>query len=101
MNKRKELHELLENVIGNSNVYYQPPASITMQYPAIVYSRSNIDNTHAENKIYKQTYAYDVIVIDYVADSEIVAKVAKLPYCSFNRHYTSDNLYHDSFTIYY
>jgi len=101
MNKRKELHELLENVIGNSNVYYQPPASVMMQYPAIVYSRTNISNTYADNLAYKQRYAYNVIVIDYAADSEIVAKVAKLPMCRFNRHYVADNLYHDSFIIYY
>lgn len=96
-----ELDNTIVNSKGRINVYYQPPASVKMQYPAIVYSRSNIVDIHADNLKYKQDYAYDIIVIDYVADSEIVATIAKLPYCRFNRHYVSDNLYHDSFTIYY
>lgn len=72
-----------------------------MQYPAIVYSRDDIENDHANNGTYMQSTAYNIIVIDPDPDSEVVQKVSKLPMCMFDRHYVADNLNHDSFTIYY
>ena len=72
-----------------------------MQYPAIVYSRDDIENNHANNGVYMQSTAYNIIVIDPDPDSEVVQKVGKLPMCMFDRHYAADNLNHDSFTIYY
>ena len=101
MASRLKLQTELEELLGTRNVYYSPPASLKMQYPAIVYSRSDIDNAHANNSVYKQEYAYEIIVIDRNPDSEIVKKVSRLPRCRFNRHYPSDNLNHDVFTIYY
>lgn len=72
-----------------------------MQYPAIVYSRDDIENDHANNGTYIQSTAYNIIVIDPDPDGEVVQKVSKLPMCMFDRHYAVDNLNHDSFTIYY
>lgn len=72
-----------------------------MQYPAIVYSREDIENEHANNGVYMQSTAYKVIVIDADPDSEVVDKVSKLPQCTFDRHYAADNLNHDSFTLYF
>ena len=101
MNTRLDLHELLCDVLGSRNVYFQPPESLKMSYPAIVYSRSRIYNTFANNSVYKQKRAYDLTVIDENPDSEIVDKISKLPLCRFDRHFTSDNLNHDTFTIHY
>lgn len=101
MSTRLELHELLCDCLGSRNVYFQPPESIKMQYPAIVYSRDDIENNHANNGAYMQSTAYNIIVIDPDPDSEVVQKVSKLPMCMFDRHYAADNLNHDSFTIYY
>ena len=72
-----------------------------MQYPAIVYSRDDVENEHANNGVYMQSTAYNVIVIDADPDSEVVSKVSKLPLCTFDRHYSADNLNHDSFTLYF
>lgn len=101
MGSRLELQTLLEDLLGSRNVYYQPPESVKMSYPAIVYSRYDIENNHADNNPYKQTLAYQVIVIDKNPDSEIVMKVSRLPMCSYDRHFTSDNLNHDIFTLYF
>lgn len=101
MNTRLELHELLCETLGSRNVYFQPPESIRMNYPAIVYSRSRIDNTFADNTVYKQKVSYEITVIDEDPDSEIVKKVSLIPMCRFDRHFTSNNLNHDTFTIYY
>lgn len=72
-----------------------------MQYPAIVYSRDDIENEAANNRPYIQSTAYNIIVIDADPDSEVVGKVSKLPQCTFDRHYAADNLNHDSFTLYF
>lgn len=101
MASRLSLQTMLEELLGSRNVYYQPPASVRMNYPAIVYSRKAIDNLHANNGVYGQFNAYDVTVIDPNPDSEFIAKVSKLPTCKFDRHYEKDNLNHDVFTLYY
>lgn len=100
MQARLELHELLCTALGSRHVYYQPPESVKMEYPAIVYSRNSIENTFAENSVYKQDHQYQIIVIDKDPDSEIVAAISKLPMCQFVRHYEANNLNHDVFTIY-
>lgn len=101
MASRLELQSMLEKLLGSRNVYFQPPSSIRMNYPAIVYSRKDIDNVYANNDTYLQTKAYNVIVIDKNPDSEIVEKVSILPKCRFDNHYVADNLNHDAFTLYF
>ena len=96
---RLELHELLAELLGSRNVYYQPPESVRMKYPAIKYSRDDIQNTFANNNVYMQQYAYEITVIDEDPDSEIVDKISKLPTARFERHYTSDDLNHDIYKI--
>lgn len=106
MDKRLELHERLCAIVnitepnGDRHVYYQPPESIKIKYPAIIYYRSNIINEYANNGVYMQSPCYEVTVIDEDPDSEIVKLISALPRCRFNRHYTSDNLNHDVFTLY-
>ena len=101
MATRVDLQNVLEELLGSRNVYYQPPESLKMNYPAIVYTRKTIDNSYANNSVYKQNYAYEITVIDKNPDSEIVNKVSKLSTCRFDRHFKSDNLNHDVFTLYY
>ncbi|MBQ3887189.1 MAG: hypothetical protein VZR73_08795 [Acutalibacteraceae bacterium] len=98
---REELHELLVSVLGSRNVYFQPPESIRMQYPAIVYARNNMQNRFADGAVYTQQTAYELTVIDKNPDSILIKKVSLLPFCQFDRHYTADNLNHDVFTIYF
>lgn len=101
LNRRLELQQLLENILGSRNVYYQPPADLIMDYPAIRFSREDIPNEFANNKVYMQQHIYNVTVIDEDPDSEIVEKISKLPTCRFNRHYAADNLNHDVFILHY
>ena len=101
MGSRLELQNLLESILGSRNVYYQPPESIKIKYPAIIYSRNNIDNNFADDIVYMQNHTYQIIVIDANPDSEIVNKISKLPMCRYNIHYTSDNLNHDVFILNY
>lgn len=101
MDRRLELHEVLCDALGSRNVYFQPPASKVMQYPAIRYTLYDIDNVYADNNVYLQNTAYQIIVIDRDPDSEIVERVSKIPGIRYNRFYTADNLNHTVFILYY
>lgn len=101
MASRTELHEKLCELLGSRCVYYQPPETIKMVYPCIVYERNDIDILHADNQGYTYNVSYRITYIDKNPDSEMVNKIASLPSCRFNRHYTFENLNHDVFVIYY
>lgn len=101
MPSRLELQTTLEEILGSRNVYFQPPSSVRMQYPAIVYSRKDIEKRPADDSTYRKLPSYEVILIDKNPDSKYVEKIFDLPYCSFDRHYESDNLNHDVFTLYF
>lgn len=101
MASRLKLHEELCAILGNRNVYYDPPESVKMQYDAIRYTRRKIDNTFANNSVYKQNDSYEVTVIYRDADSDIPRKLSRLPMCVHDRHYVANNLHHDVFTLYY
>lgn len=101
MASRLELQTKLEELLGNKNVYYQPPETVKMEYPAIKYSKDKIDKKSANDSAYMLNNRYEIIVIDRRPDNPIVYELLKLPMCSYERHYISDNLHHDALTLYY
>ena len=101
MASRLELHSELKALLGSDNVYYQSPESSKMEYPAIRYSKSNINVTHADDSMYLARNRYEIIVIAQLPDHEVINKLLKLPYCSYDRPYVADNLNHDVLTLYY
>ena len=101
MASRLELQNKLEELLGMKHVYYQPPESKKLEYPAIVYSKSGIVNKKADDRRYHQMIRYALIVIDRIPDNQVIEKLLDLPYCSYDRSYVADNLNHDSLTIYF
>lgn len=101
MADRLELHSVLQELLGSSNVYYQPPESIKMQYDAIRYSKKTIDSKYANDRKYSIIDCYEIIVISRLPDNPVIKKLLSLPYCSYDRHYIADNLHHDVLTIYW
>ena len=101
MRNRLTLHEELIGILGSRYVYFQPPESIKMNYPCIVYERYDIPNTYADDDIYLQPRQYRVTVIDKNPDSEIVTRMSKFKTARFIRHQVIDNLNQDTFNIYY
>lgn len=101
MDKRLELHEILINLLGNNNVYYQSPEDMKINYPCIRYSKDDINSIYADNKKYLNKKLYILIIIDRLPDNPVIDKILELPLTSYERHYTSDNLNHDVINIYY
>lgn len=100
MRTRLDLQQVLEEILGTEYVYFQPPETIRMVYPCIVYVRNGGDTTHADNNPYTFDVNYTVTVIDPNPDSPILEQIAMLPKCRYDRHFTANNLNHDVFTIY-
>lgn len=101
MKTRLDLSELLRELLGSNNVYYQPPESLKMSYPAIRYSKSDIDIRHANDGKYIKKPRWEIIVISKLPDNEVIERLLDLEYCSFDRHYVADNLHHDVLTLFY
>lgn len=109
MATRIEFHEKLCAILnpdsenpqsGPLKCYFQPPESVRLKYPCIVYDLDMIEGRYADDIRYVNKRRYSVTVIDPNPDSEIPDRITTLPYCRFSRHYTADNLHHYVFQIY-
>ena len=98
---RLDLQYLLEDILGNTNVYFQPPDNVHLQYPSIVYSREKIATRHADNIPYAAFNRYKITVISKTPLHPAVDKLALLPMCVHVSNFISDNLYHDVFQLYF
>lgn len=102
MANRPDLQTMLEEILGSRNVYLQPPESMRLSYPCIIYSLSGKSTRKANDSLYQITNQYELIVIDKDPDSMIPDHILRsFPMCRFDRTYTSDNLYHYVITLYF
>lgn len=101
MASRLELQSKLEELLGSENVYYNPPESVKMSYPAIRYVKKDINVKRASNTIHTKKLCYEIIVISSKPDDPVIEQLLELPYCAYDRHYKSNNLNHDVLTLYY
>ena len=101
MSKRKDLQKLLEQTLGSRNVYFQPPATIKMQYPAIRYELVEMHTKRADDSVYRAQKAYTLTLISKSSEDPTFDKLVQLPLCRFDRHYCADGLSHDVFKSYY
>lgn len=98
---RIELDAIFRELLGSTNSYFEPPSTVKMKYPCIVYERSKMDPVHANDSVYLLHKRYTVTVIYYDPDSLLPDMVAMLPMCEHDRHFVNDNLQHDVFTLYF
>lgn len=102
MGTRIQLHEKLLALFGSNHVYFQPPPTIKMAYPAIVYNLDDLYTRSANNKKYIKEKRYIVTFIHKDPDKDYSDEMfGAFPMCSFDRRFVSDNLYHDVYTLYY
>lgn len=102
MASRLDLQTDFETVLNSSNVYFQPPSSIHMSFPAIVYNLGRIEVNHADNMSYLKFNKYDVKYIHKDPDDpnrEVL--LDHFPMIRYDRSYVADGMYHDVYTLYY
>lgn len=98
MDRRLTLNQLLHSCADN--VYFQPPENLKLKYPCVIYELEKIEAIYANDSPYIATDRYSLTVIDRDPESAVTRKIALLPMCRHERHFVSDNLHHDVFTIY-
>ena len=102
MSTRLELQEKLETLLGSENVYFQPPESIKLKYPCIVYSLDPVYTENADNKKY--------IVINRYHIKHIYKKLSgclrnellnSFMMISHDNTLIAEGMYNDDFTLYF
>lgn len=89
---RLALHNLLLQIVPN--VYHQPPESLKLVKPCIVYKLDKMPGIVADNKRYFGTKRYLITVMDSDSDTLIPGKILELPYTKFETHFVANNLNH-------
>ena len=99
---RIDLQNKLETVLGSRNVYFQPPESLQMKYPAFVYELADIMTDKANNKNYIRNNRYTLTLIHKNPDNELKDTILdEFEYISFDRFYAKDGLNHYVYDLYY
>lgn len=102
MASRLNLQDKLEEVLGSKQVYFQPPESLKLKYPCIVYSRSKIFSRKADDMVYHKMNRYTVTLIFKDPDSEIPDTIMdNFQLITHDRQFMSNNLIHDVYTLYF
>lgn len=98
--KQTKLHEMLVNAASPYPVYFQPPMTLRLQYPCLVYQLDRISARHANNLPYHADRSYTMTFITLDPVNTVKDKLALLPKCRMNRFYTAENMNHYTYTIY-
>lgn len=99
---REELQSMLEEFLGSANVYWQPPESIKLKYPAIVYDLYRVNQRFGSDRQHIDYPGWSITIIDLNQDVDWVQKMLEaFRYCSLERVYIADNLAHYAFIVYY
>jgi hypothetical protein len=98
---RLSLHNKLIEILGSNHVYFQPPSSIRLNYPCIIYKRDAEDPFYADDIKYYGMKRYMITVIDADPDSLIPDKVSKMQYCGFLNNLAIDGLNHTIYSLFY
>lgn len=104
MERRLKLHsEFLELLKSrNGKAYHQPPESVKMVYPAIIYHLNDVQTIHADDLRYVKHKRYMVMYVTNNPDDDFTNEMLEhFKYCTFDRRYVMDNLYHFVFDLYY
>ena len=96
-----DLRDYILSKVGDVNCYIQPPGDERMKYPCIVIDRNPGRAVNADNTKYIYDKSYSLTYIYYDIDDPVVDSLMELQYCSLDRHFKADNLYHSAFTIFY
>lgn len=102
MADRLLLQEELEDVLGSANVYFQPPESIKLEFPCIIYKRNRPYNQYADNLSYLFMNSYNILYIDSDPDNDMTERMRHhFSRLNIGSPYVADGRYHHPFDLYY
>ena len=82
------------DILGSDNVYYNPPESLKMNFPCIVYNNSYIESIHADNIKYLDYTTYKITVISKKPDHPAIRAILDVPMTKFSANYTKNGFYY-------
>jgi hypothetical protein len=89
-------------MLGSRNVYFQPPETIKLHYPCIVYSAGEDLGRYADNLHYLKADCYDVQIIAKDPTFELFETfTSKWQYAREKVPFTAENLNHHNYTVYF
>ena len=74
--RRVEVQRKLESV--TPNVYFQPPANVSMNYPCIVYHKAPPKDIYANDQRYGSRQKYTITVMDRNPDTQIAEQIVEI-----------------------
>lgn len=99
--RRLILQSKLEELLGSDRVYYQPPESITLKYPCILYTPDPFYSRKADNTSYITYNRYHVQHIYKQINGSLYSDImSTFKHVSHDQRHIVDSLYHDEYTIY-
>jgi hypothetical protein len=102
MNTRTELNNKFKQILGNGNVYYQPPENVKLKYDCIIYKNTAPYTRRANNNLYILQHSYQVTFITSNPVSTIPDKLLEeFPMIDRINDFVSDNLYHYVYELYF
>lgn len=102
MASRLDLQSKLEEFMNGGMVKFQPPPSVQLTYPCIIFSYAGGRTEFSDNSPYMYTQRYTITIITRDANSNLPDKFAmSFKMCVYDRPYIADGLYHHVFTLYF
>lgn len=102
LDRRMLLQKYLEALPEVKRAYFQPSESSQMVYPCAVYNWERLDTKYADDKLYLSKRGYLITFIDSNPDSAIpILFHRNFPTARFDRHYTSDNMNHWVYSLFW
>ena len=95
---RERLTAIMEECGEEPRLYFQPPESVKIEYPCVIYQLRTMTSDYADNLPYRTGIGYDVTYISRSPTSKVPARMAKEPMFGFDRYYKADNLNHYAYT---
>ena len=102
MGTRKELNDKFKEILGNTNVYFQPPESVKLKYDCIVYKVVPPYTRTANNFIYILQHKYQVTYITSNPNTTIPDKMLlSFMHIDMVNEFVNEGLYHYVFELYF
>lgn len=102
MRKRTDLNPKFKEILGNNNVYFQPPESVKLKYDCIIYKDVTPFTRRANNHVYILQHKYQITYITSNPNSTIPdTLLLSFEHIDRVNDFVSDNLYHYVFELYF
>ncbi len=99
--RRIELDNKFRSIPGLEHVYFQPPESVSLKYPCLIYTISANSYRYAQNNKYYTGTRYTVKLISKNPDEPLREYLEQFRYCELASFYTVNNLNHFIYNLVY